>query len=202
MIPAAGRSRRMGTPKLLLDVGGQTVLARLLAALGDAGVTDRWVVVHPEDAEIRAEVECHGGRPLVPVTPPPDMRASAAFGLSTIRKMFETRDETPPINARWLLVPADHPVLFAEIVTTLLAAACENAGRILIPTYRGRAGHPTVFAWRHALEVDNIPPDMGLNWLVRQHSGDVVEVPVEDEGVLLDLDTPEDYERLKATWRS
>jgi CTP:molybdopterin cytidylyltransferase MocA len=190
----------MGTPKLLLDVGGQTVLARLLAALGDAGVADRWVVVHPEDAEIRAEVERHGGRPLVPETPPPDMRASAAFGLSTIRKMFEARNETPPIDAPWLLVPADHPVLFAEIVTTLLAAACENAGRILIPTYRGRSGHPTVFAWRHALEVDTIPPDMGLNWLVRQHSGDVVEVPVEDEGVLLDLDTPEDYERLKATW--
>jgi CTP:molybdopterin cytidylyltransferase MocA len=59
-----------------------------------------------------------------------------------------------------------------------------------------------VFAWRHALEVDQIPPDMGFNWIVRQHAADVVHVPVENEGVVLDLDTPEDYERVKAIWRT
>src|SRR5580704_2609900 len=53
LIPAAGRSRRMGAPKLLLNFGGQTVLARLLAALETAGVGSRFVVVHPEDTEIR-----------------------------------------------------------------------------------------------------------------------------------------------------
>ena len=47
------------------------------------------------------------------------------------------------------------------------------------------------------LEVDQIPADMGLNWLVQRHAEDVVHVPVENEG-LLDLDTPEDYERLKS----
>jgi molybdenum cofactor cytidylyltransferase len=59
-----------------------------------------------------------------------------------------------------------------------------------------------VFAWRHALEVDQIPPDKGFNWIVRQHAADVVHVPVENEGVVLDLDTPEDYERVKAIWRT
>jgi molybdenum cofactor cytidylyltransferase len=190
----------MGTPKLLLDVGGQTVLARLLFALGEAGISDRWVVVHPGDAEIRAEVERHGGSALVPETPPPDMRASAAFGLSALRRLFDDRNEVPPPDAPWLLVPADHPVLLPETVTALLEGARANAGRILIPTCRGRSGHPTVFAWRHALEVDQIPPDMGFNWLVRRHAADVVHVPFENEGVLLDLDTPEDYERLKSIW--
>jgi CTP:molybdopterin cytidylyltransferase MocA len=43
---------------------------------------------------------------------------------------------------------------------------------------------------------------MGLNWIVRQHAADVVHVPVENEGVVLDLDTPEDYERVKGIWRT
>ncbi|HEV8066827.1 MAG TPA: nucleotidyltransferase family protein [Planctomycetaceae bacterium] len=202
LIPAAGRSRRMGTPKLLLDVGGQTVLARLLAGLENAGVSSRWVVVHPDDAEIRAEVERHGGRALVPDAPPPDMRASVAYGLTVLRERFDDCGVVPPLDAPWLLVPADHPVLSAEIVTALLEAARVNPGRIFIPTYRGRSGHPTVFAWRHALEVDQIPPEMGLNWIVRQHAADVVHVPVENEGVVLDLDTPEDYERVKGIWRT
>jgi CTP:molybdopterin cytidylyltransferase MocA len=192
----------MGQPKLLLDLCGQTVLARLLAALGAAGVTNRWVVVHPDDADVRAETERHGGLPLVPDTPPPDMRASATFGLSVIKKRVVAQEPAPSPDAPWLLVPADHPVLSPAIVTALLEAARSHPGAILIPTCRGRAGHPTVFAWRHALEVDQIPTDMGFNWLVRQHAGDVVHVPVESEGVLLDLDTPADYQRAQAIWRN
>jgi molybdenum cofactor cytidylyltransferase len=190
----------MGQPKLLLDVAGRTVLARLLGALGDAGIKDRWVVVHPDDTEIRAEAERHGGTALVPDTPPPDMRASAEFGLSILKRRFQERNQTPGPDEPWLLVPADHPVLVPETVSALLAAARANAGKILIPTCRGRHGHPTVFAWRHALEVEDIPADMGFNWIVRQHAADVLEVPIENEGVLLDLDTPEDYERLKSIW--
>lgn len=200
LIPAAGRSRRMGAPKLLLDVAGRTVLARLLGALGDAGVKDRWVVVHPDDTEIRAEAERHGGTALVPDTPPPDMRASAEFGLSILKKRSQERHQIPAPDEPWLLVPADHPVLLPETVIALLAAARNHPGKILIPTCRGRHGHPTVFAWRHALEVGEIPADRGFNWIVRQHAADVLEVPIENEGILLDLDTPEDYERLKSIW--
>ena len=200
LIPAAGRSRRMGTPKLLLDVAGQTVMARLLRALADGGIHDRWVVVHPDDIALLSEIECHDGNPLIPVTPPPDMRASTAFGLAAVKKLFQDVGKVPLADEPWLLVPADHPVLLPETVTALLAAARNNPGKILIPTCRGRHGHPTVFAWRHALEVSEIPADRGFNWIVRQHAADVLEVPIENEGVLLDLDTPEDYERLKSIW--
>lgn len=192
----------MGTPKLLLDVGGQTVLARLLAALHKGGITNCWAVVHPDDAQIRAEVEQHGATALVPVTPPPEMRASAAFGLGMLKTRFEEHGEVPPLDAPWFLVPADHPVLSSDIVIALLEAARANPGRILVPTCRGRSGHPTVFTWKHALEVNDIPSGMGFNWLIRRHAADVVHVPVENEGVLLDLDTPEDYERLKSLWRT
>jgi molybdenum cofactor cytidylyltransferase len=202
LIPAAGRSRRMGRPKLLLDVAGRTVLARLLGVLGDAGVEDRYVVVHPDDAEIRAEAERHGAIALVPATPPPDMRASTEFGLGVLERQFAAQKQAASPDSQWLLVPADHPVLLPETVSALLAAARKHAGKILIPTWRGRHGHPTVFAWRHALEVGQIPTDAGFNWIVRRHAEDVVEVPVENEGVLLDLDTPEDFERLKSMWRA
>jgi molybdenum cofactor cytidylyltransferase len=193
----------MGTPKLLLDVGGQTVIARLLAALHEGGIQDCWVVVHPDDKEIWAEVRRNGGYALVPETPPPDMRASAQFGLTALNEWLHTGNiERVPPDFPWLLVPADHPVLLPETVQELERASRLNIGSILIPTYHGRPGHPTMFAWKHALEVDQIPADRGLNWLVQRHAADVVHVPVENEGVLLDLDTPDDYERLKSLWQS
>ena len=45
-------------------------------------------------------------------------------------------------------------------------AAGDYPGRLIVPTCRGRRGHPTAFAWKHALEVERIPADSGLNWLI------------------------------------
>ena len=94
LIPAAGRSRRMGSPKLLLDLAGQTVIARVLAALGRAGLTNRLVVIHPQDDVLKREVERHGGRALTPPTAPPEMRDSVAFGLRHVADDLEASGES------------------------------------------------------------------------------------------------------------
>jgi molybdenum cofactor cytidylyltransferase len=202
LIPAAGRSRRMGSPKLLLDLAGQTLIARVLAALGRAGLTNRLVVVNSEDDVLKREVERHGGRALVPPTAPPEMRDSVAFGLHAVADDLAASGEAGEPDWPWLLIPADHPVVLAETVQALLEAAGRNPGRIIVPTHRGRRGHPTVFAWKHALEIDQIPAGQGFNWILKQAATDVVEVAVASEGVLIDLDTPDDYDRLRAIWES
>jgi molybdenum cofactor cytidylyltransferase len=202
LIPAAGRSRRMGSPKLLLDLAGQTVIARVLAALGRAGLTNRLVVIHPQDDVLKREVESHGGRALVPPTAPPEMRDSVAFGLRAVADDLKARGEPGLPDLPWLLIPADHPVVLTETVQLLLESAGRNPGRIIVPTHRGRRGHPTVFAWRHALEIDQIPAGQGFNWILQHAASDIVEVAVASEGVLIDLDTPADLERLRAIWES
>jgi molybdenum cofactor cytidylyltransferase len=202
LVPAAGRSRRMGSPKLLLDLGGQTVIARVLAALRQAGLTNRIVVLPPQDEMLRREIEQQGGRALLPPSPPPEMRDSIAFGLKQVaRDIAEGGEEADP-RSPWLLIPADHPVVLAETVTILLEAARRNPGRIIVPTHASRRGHPTVFCWKHALEIDQIPADEGFNWILKRNSADVIEVAVASPSVLVDLDTPEEYERLRKLWET
>ncbi len=190
----------MGRPKLLLDVGGQSVIARLLAVLETAGVGNRLIVVDPADDELKTEIEKQGGLALVPPIAPPEMRDSVAIGLSAVRYFLSMRGEVADPHAPWLLIPGDHPVVVAPTVKALLEASRQNRGRIVVPAYNGRRGHPTVFAWRHALAVDRIPEGQGFNWILKEYAADVIEVAVENEGVILDLDTPDDYQRLLALW--
>jgi molybdenum cofactor cytidylyltransferase len=202
LVPAAGRSRRMGAPKLLLDLGGKTVIARVLAALSQAGLAERIVVLHPQDEALRREVEQQGGRALLPPSPPPEMRDSIALGLRQVAREMAERGEEADLDSPWILIPADHPVVLAETVTILLEAARRNPGQILVPTHEGRRGHPTVFRWKQALEMDQIPAGKGFNWLLKRNSAAVIEVAVASPSVLVDLDTPEDYERLRKLWKT
>src|SRR5579863_2153397 len=166
LVPAAGKSRRMGRPKLLLEFGGRSVAARLLAALARAGVGNRLVVVDPEDDALKRLVEDCGGNVLVPPTAPPEMRESVAFGLHEVMSELDRRKEAVDLASPWLLIPGDHPVVLSGTVETLLDASRRNPGRIVVPIFKGRRGHPTVFTWRHALEVDRIPNSEGFNWIL------------------------------------
>jgi molybdenum cofactor cytidylyltransferase len=72
----------------------------------------------------------------------------------------------------------------------------EPAAPLIVPTYRGRRGHPTLVAWDQVAQLRTLPPGQGLNVHFRQLGPQVRELPVEDENILADLDTPEDYARL------
>lgn len=190
IIPAAGLSRRMGQPKLLLPWRGTTVIAHLIGELKAAGVEHVLVVQRASDRDLQTAVESAGGICLLPAADPPDMRTSVEIGLGTA---FKPGDAT---FSGWLLIPADHPIVSRQTVTALLMAWQASQPPILIPTYQGHRGHPTLFSSDLAREIPRIPKDSGLNWLVRQYSKSIQEVPVSDPGVIVDLDTPEDYQRL------
>lgn len=192
VIPAAGLSRRMGRPKLLLTIGGRTVISRLLETLEVAGVTATVVVGRRDDADLWREVELTSALVVRPDVDPPDMRVSVEHALAAIEQQWQ-----PSADDGWLLVPADHPVLDAGVVAELLAVWQAGAAPILIPTYQRERGHPTLLRWSLAAEVSRIPPDRGLNWLVRSQPARVTEIEVASDSVVMDLDTPDDFERLR-----
>lgn len=192
MIPAAGHSRRMGQPKLLLPYRGTTVIGQVLSVLSPAQIATRCVVVRQDDAALKQEAERHGAWVVQPGTDPPDMRASVEFALSRISQRHHPHDDDG-----WLLIPADHPLLSAELLRELLAVWQREQPQILVPTYHGRRGHPVMFRWRLARKTTSIPTDRGLNWLLETCASQVVEWPCEFAEVTQDLDTPEDYERLQ-----
>ena len=71
---------------------------------------------------------------------------------------------------------------------------------IFVPTFQGRRGHPLALAWLHVEGIRAHAAGEGLNRYVRKHSTQVWEVPVQSEAILWDLDTPEDYQRLRQQW--
>src|SRR5690606_9510553 len=95
-------------------------------------------------------------------------------------------------------IPADHAILSVELLDELIAAWRSGTSSILVPRVGSRRGHPAFFRWKLAREVPAIPEDCGLNWLLQQHAGEIQEVAVGNPAATTDLDTPEDYERLRA----
>ncbi|HID21007.1 MAG TPA: nucleotidyltransferase family protein [Planctomycetaceae bacterium] len=191
VVPAAGQSRRMGRPKLLLPVDGRPAIARLIQALKQPQV-HTVVVVLRADAERLRQVTQQGGAVVVtPVPPPPSMRHSVQAALDEIQRRY-----APTPEDAWLLSPADHCGIGPQTVRRLLDRWRLSPCDVLIPTWRGRRGHPSLFRWTLAERVPAIPTDCGLNWLIRTEGTRVEEVPVSDPWVVEDLDTPADYERL------
>ncbi|MGQ0635693.1 MAG: nucleotidyltransferase family protein [Planctomycetaceae bacterium] len=191
VIPAAGLSRRMGRPKLLLPWGERTVIAQVLSVLARPEISRRLVVIRAADTVLRAAVLHGGGEVLIPTTDPPEMRDSVEFALKFIGERCAPQD-----HDGWLLAPADHPLLDAAPLAELLARWSRGDCRILVPTWHGRRGHPVLFRWELAAQVASLPKDCGINALVREQPSEVVELQVGSPAVISDLDTPEDYERL------
>jgi molybdenum cofactor cytidylyltransferase len=179
----------MGAHKLLLPLGGQTVIRRLLDVLQRSEITDRVVVTRADDEPLQREVERSGGSVVRPAVDPPDMRASVQYALDAIRDRH-----APSADDAWLLVPADHPLLEPAVLDLMLEHWGRGRDSILIPTFAGWRGHPALFRWKLAALVPTIPAGRGLNWLLENGCAPVAELPVEDESILLDLDTPEDLE--------
>ena len=184
---SAGRSSRMGRSKPLLPLGNKPVVRHCLETLLQGGVDEVILVVGIcGEAVIEAVVD-------LPVTvvrnpePESEMADSVRCGLKSVS---ESSDAV-------LVALVDHPL----VKPATLRAICEHYARtsadIVLPTYRGRCGHPTLFS-RHVLEEIHLLPT--LHEIVRCDPDRVKTVPVQDTGVLIDMDTLKDYQKVLQFW--
>jgi molybdenum cofactor cytidylyltransferase len=194
LIPAAGKSARMGQPKLLLPLGGQTVLERVLTAVWTGGVADVLVVVGPGDGALRDVGQRAGADVLQLEEETADMRQTCQRGLDWLAARFN-----PGMEDGWLLLPADHPTSRPEVIAALLETARQQTDRsIVVPTYQGKRGHPVWLGWAHAVAIRGLPVCQGLNGFIRSMADQTLELPWPGAEILRDLDTPEDYRQLLA----
>lgn len=182
----------MGRPKLLLEVDGRTVIHRLVDALTAGGVTAVYVLVRADDRALQQALVATPAHVVLSESTA-DMRASVAVLLDVVRQ-----HQSPAACDAWLLAPADHPLLDARVVAQLLAARPAGESEIVVPVHGGRRGHPTLFAWPLSDVVSEIPPEFGINWLLQRFASQTREWPVDSPDVLTDLDTPSDFDRLRA----
>jgi molybdenum cofactor cytidylyltransferase len=144
------------------------------------------VVVHPEDDALARAVQTGGGTAVRPDEPPPEMKASVLAGLAFVRETF-----APAKRDAWLLAPADMPLLETAAIDHVIMAHDPALPRIVIPTYAGLHGHPVLFPWPLAVEVERLPDGEGVNELARRHIPR--ELPCDRASILADVDTPDDY---------
>jgi molybdenum cofactor cytidylyltransferase len=194
IVPAAGHSSRMGRPKLILPLGGQTVIARVVNALRQGGASRTVVVTPPADAPgstiLAREAEDAGAIVVVPDERPPDMRASFERGLDALGAL----DEVVTV----LLAPGDSVGITAALVSQIVARARAHPDSIVVPVVAGRRGHPVALPARTARETRSLPAGVGINSLIQLHAAVVSELTVAEPGAVADLDTPDDYARWEA----
>jgi molybdenum cofactor cytidylyltransferase len=201
IVPAAGKSRRMGQAKLLLPWGNTTVIEQVIAAWRQSSVREVFVVVSPDDKAL-AEI-CRASRAtvVVPPVPPPDMKASLKAAIGHIQP--NSGELTEPdcfLPHCFLVAPADMPWLRAETIDRLLESITESPGvpaDIVVPTHEGRRGHPIIVPWRLAEELLSLAEPETLKSIVDRNEVWLVEC---DESVLGDLDTPEEYKQARLRW--
>ncbi len=194
IVPAAGRSRRMGSSKLLLPWGQGTVLEATLAAWRAGGVDETLVVIAPDadhgDA-VSQLVSQSGATLVVPDISPPDMRASIMAALEVVEC-----SRAPDASDCWLVAPADLPQLSATAIARVLGAHDPSCPRAVRAVFGDRHGHPVLLPWSWVSRWRGLPTQWGLNSLVRE--GPTWDVPCGDDAFqAADMDTADDYRRLR-----
>jgi molybdenum cofactor cytidylyltransferase len=199
MIPAivlaGGKSSRMGRPKALLSVGasGVTFFDRITRTLVEAGFEDIVVVVGADAEAIRRGVTLTPGVRIV--DNPDHERGQLTSLIAGLRAIDATRATAA------LVTLIDVPLVSATTVRTLIAVQCQRNASIVRPVSNGRHGHPVIFGRALFDELKRADPSQGAKPVVRAHAEDMIEVPIDDEGAFIDIDTPEEYERLIAPLR-
>ena len=190
LILAAGLSRRMGDFKPLLPLRGGTLIERSVgSALSGGAETVTVVTGHRADEVEDVLRRAFGGRvrfvrnPGYAVT---DMLRSVQVGAAALPKC-----------EAFFLLPGDMPAVAGSTYEKLLAAREREAAPVIFPALNGRRAHPPLIDARLIPEILAFDGEGGLRGLWERHGDELRSVPVDDGGVGLDLDTPEDYQRCR-----
>jgi molybdenum cofactor cytidylyltransferase len=180
---AAGKSRRMGSCKQLLPLGGVTVIGRCLDSLVTGGAGEVVVVVSEENYEVADAARAYPVRIVVNPEPGGDMASSVRAG----------RDALPAGFSGVIVALCDYPLVSAATVSRLIEEHVDSPDSIIIPCHGGRRGHPLLFP--RAI-LNELTGDLILRDLVQRNPERTRCLDLDDPGVLIDMDTPEDYHRI------
>ncbi len=183
IVAAAGLSRRMGRCKQLLDLGGKSVLARCLETLLAGNVSEIVVVVGVNGGLVAAEAGRFPVRVVVNDDPAGDMASSVRVGRAALSAT----------TSAVIVALCDYPLVLPATVASLKESHDRKPDCIVIPSHSGQRGHPLLFP---RMILEELQGDLTLRNLVRADPNRLRFVEVDDPGILFDMDTEEDYQRL------
>jgi molybdenum cofactor cytidylyltransferase len=191
IILAGGASRRMGSPKALLDYRGETFAGRLIRVL--SGTCEPVIVALGHQAEtIRPQLT--GVHPMgsvcFVVNPDPERGQ-----LSSLQVALEA---VPADAEGFLFIPVDCPAVEPATLAYLVEAfrGRQSSTMLVIPSYRGRHGHPVCAARQLLPEFLAMPATGQAREIVHRHAAQTQYLEVEDAGIVADIDDADAYRRL------
>jgi molybdenum cofactor cytidylyltransferase len=180
VVPAAGRSSRFGGMKLLADVGGEPLVNRTLSSVLEAGVDPVVVVLSASESLDTVPLIAHANvKTVVNRDPSRGMFSSIQCGLAVA-----TADAI-------VVLPADMP--FVKAVTIVLVTrTCLETGRVVVPVFNDRRGHPIGLPGGLRDGLLMMPPDRSLKDALAALGEEPHLIEVDDEGVVRDVDVKSD----------
>lgn len=187
IVLAAGRSTRMGESKAQLEAEpGVTFLERAIRILREAGCRYVVAVVNPEEDWTARLADVAGAAVVVNDDAESEQIDSVRLGIAHLP---EDSDAT-------LVLPVDIPGVTPDTVDALIRAFEQTRAAVVLPSYQGRTGHPVLFARSVYGELLAELP-RGAESIVEAHVADRHEVELDDPGILVDVDQPDEYREFR-----
>ena len=185
IILAAGESKRMGSPKMLLDFKSGTMIEKVIANVKDSKVSNIMVVLGAYKEAIIDQIGkltvkfCYNDNYME------GMLSSVQCGFRNI-----------PSDCKAVLVfQGDQPLITPSVINTVIEAWLMSGKGIIIPVFMSKRGHPILIDRKYSDEIEKLDACKGLRSLAYRFSDDVLEVKTDESGILRDFDTYEQYRK-------
>ena len=185
VILAAGESKRMGLPKMLLTFSGRTMIEKVITNVSESKI-DKIIVVLGAYREALVELISK-----LPVKYCYNDNYKKGM-LSSVQCGFRNLSS---VCRAVLVFQGDQPLITSNAINEVIEAYLSSGKGIVIPVYKGRRGHPLLIDIKYRDEIETLNPDKGLRSLACMFSDDVLEVDVNESGILTDFDTYEQYKK-------
>jgi molybdenum cofactor cytidylyltransferase len=191
IVLAGGMSKRMGKPKQLLRAGEKALLEHTLNTVRNSHVAESILVLGFAAEEIQQQVSTEGLKVVVNEAYQEGMGSSLRAGISAV----------DPQACAALIVLADQPFVRSATLDSLIEHHQKFQPQIVIPTYQGFRGNPVLLDRSVLPELTGLRGDIGCRAIFGNHMENIAKLEVDDVGILLDVDTQADWEKLNASLR-
>lgn len=185
IILAAGESKRMGKPKLLLPFGDKTIVEAVVNNVIQSKADEVLVVLGADPGKIEDKIK---NLPVSTTVNPyykKGMLSSVQWGFNAF-----------PENLRGILVClGDQPSIASSVMDKVIETFKSSKKGIVVPVFNKNRGHPVLIHVKYRKEIEDLSPDVGLRGVVYNHPEDTLEVEVDTPAILRDIDDPNDYKK-------
>ena len=188
IILAAGQSSRMKTSKIILLWGEHSVIGNIILAFQKAGISEIVVVTGGYREMVETEVKKYN---IQTIYNPNFKNGEMAVSLQTGMELLDQACDGI------FIALGDQPEIDPSDLQEMIEQSRNSPEKLIIPSYNMRRGHPWLVPEKYFNEIKGLRPPETMRSFIQSHQDEIVYYVVKNSGILTDLDTPEDYQRLK-----